>query len=39
LQNHDKERFKIDEQTRKVKIRTCTFKGRQTVMKLRELFL
>jgi hypothetical protein len=39
LQNHDKERFKIDEQTRKVKIRTRTFKGRQTVTKLRELFL
>ncbi|HUV02944.1 MAG TPA: hypothetical protein VMW67_05835 [Desulfobacteria bacterium] len=39
LQSHDKERFKIDEQTRKVKIRTRTFKGRQTVTKLRELFL
>ncbi|MBN1762018.1 MAG: hypothetical protein JW878_02905 [Methanomicrobia archaeon] len=39
LLNRDKERFKIAEQTRKVTINTPTFKGRQTVTKLRELFL
>ena len=39
LQNRDTERFKLAEQTRKIEISTRTFKGRQTVTKLRELFL
>lgn len=39
LQEQDKERFKMAERTRKLTIAAHTFKGRQAVMKLRELFL
>jgi hypothetical protein len=39
LQVQDKERFKMDEKTRRIMITTRTFKGRQAVTKLRELFL
>jgi hypothetical protein len=39
LQTQDKKRFEIDERTGKIKISTFTFKGRQGVTKLRELFL
>ena len=39
LQTRDKKRFEIDERTGKIKIGTFTFKGRQGVTKLRELFL
>ena len=39
FQNRDKERFKLDERTRKISIIPRTFKGRQVITKLRELFL
>lgn len=39
LQNRDKKRFEIDERRRKIKVIPRSFKGRQAVMKLRELFL
>ncbi len=39
LQNRDKKRFEQDERTKKIKIISRTFKGRQAVMKLRDLFL
>jgi hypothetical protein len=39
LQNRDKKRFEMSEQTRRIKVIPSSFKGRQAVMKLRELFL
>ena len=39
LQTRDKKRFEMDERTGKITISTFTFKGRQGVTKLRELFL
>jgi len=39
LQTRDKKRFEMDERTEKITISTFTFKGRQGVTKLRELFL
>ena len=39
LQNHDTERFRMAERTRKLTITARTFTGRQAVAKLRELFL
>lgn len=39
LQTRDKKRFEMDERTGKITIITFTFKGRQGVTKLRELFL
>jgi hypothetical protein len=39
LQNRDKKRFEIDERRRRIKVIPCSLKGRQAVMKLRELFL
>lgn len=39
FQNRDKERFTLAERTRKITIIPRTFKGRQVIMKLRDLFL
>ncbi|MDI6885491.1 MAG: hypothetical protein QMD22_03925 [archaeon] len=39
LQNLDKRRFEIDERRRRIKVIPRSLKGRQAVMKLRELFL
>jgi len=39
LRNRDAARFKHDEQTEKIQIIPCSFKGRQAVMKLRDFFL
>lgn len=39
LQNRDKRRFEIDERRRRIKVIPRSLKGRQAVMKLRELFL
>ncbi len=39
LETRDNKRFKLAEKTRKVKIVTKNFRGKEAVMKLRELFL
>ncbi|MBE0516744.1 MAG: hypothetical protein IBX41_05065 [Methanophagales archaeon] len=39
LQNRDTRRFEIDERRRRIKVIPRSLKGRQAVMKLRELFL
>ena len=39
LRDHDRKRFEMDERVGKIKIITRSLKGKQAVMKLRELFL